>query len=199
MEKNTYLICRFLFCMPAGKAPVSLISLFKKNSDYHSYNTRIANLFYIPSAKLNASKTGIKYRSATIWNRIALEEISLEVSEAVFKKILIRMLNSGVFWNVFSCRLTISRSSWHVRHFVSMHMIKDVCIRFGAHKPNWVLRSLCFTKLCLQCDCYFNLMLYTALCLFVKCNTCNSYGNKMYLIWLWRIKSIGNLPCGLGQ
>ena len=26
-------------------------------------------------------------------------------------------------------------------------------------------------------------MLYTALCLFVKCDTCNSYGNKIDLIW----------------
>ena len=82
-----------------------------------------------------------------------------------------------------SCRLTISRSLWHVRHFVSMHMIKDMCISFGAHKPNWVVRSLCFTNLCFQCECYFNLMLYTALCLFVKCDTCNSYVNKIDLIW----------------
>ena len=81
------------------------------------------------------------------------------------------------------CRLTISRSLWHVRHFVNMHMTKDMCISFGAHKPNWVFRSLCFTNLCFQCECYFNLMLYTALCLFVKCDTCNSYGNKIDLIW----------------
>ena len=34
-----------------------------------------------------------------------------------------------------SCRLAISRSLWHVRHVVSMHMIKDMCISFWAHKP----------------------------------------------------------------
>ena len=82
-----------------------------------------------------------------------------------------------------SCRLTISRSLWHVRHFVTMHMTKDMCISFGAHKTNWVFRSLCFTNLCFQCECYFNLVLYTALCMFVKCDTCNSYGNKIDLIW----------------
>ena len=93
---NTYLIGRFMFRISIGKVPESLTSLFKKNSDY-TYSTRIANLYHAPSVKLDLSKTGIKYRGASIWNRIALEEINLEVSKAVFKKNLIRMLNSGIF------------------------------------------------------------------------------------------------------
>ena len=47
--------------------------------------------------KLDLSKTGTKYRGTSIWNLIALQDINLEVSEAVFKKNLIRMLNSDIF------------------------------------------------------------------------------------------------------
>ena len=94
---NTYLIGRFMFRISIGKVPESLTSLLKKNSDYHSYSTRIADLYHVPCVKLDLSKTGIKYRGTSIWNLIALEEINLEVSEAVFKKNLIRMLNSGIF------------------------------------------------------------------------------------------------------
>ena len=57
---NTYLIRRFMFCMSIGKVLVSLTSLFKKNNDYHSSSTRIANRYHIPSVKLDLSKTGIK-------------------------------------------------------------------------------------------------------------------------------------------
>ena len=94
---NTYLIGRFIFCMSIGKISESLTSLFQKNNDFQSYSTRIANLYHVPPVKLDLSKTGITYRGATIWNVIALEEINLEVSEAVFKKNLIRMINSGIF------------------------------------------------------------------------------------------------------
>ena len=85
-----------MFRISIGKVPESLTPLLK-NSDYHSYSTRIANLNHVPSMKLDLSKTGIKYWGASIWNLIALEEINLEVSEAVFKKNLIRILNSGIF------------------------------------------------------------------------------------------------------
>ena len=99
---KTYLIGRFMFRISIGKVPESLTSLINRNSDYHSNNTRIANLYHVPSVKLDMSKTGMKYRDASIRNLLALEEINLEVSEAVFKKNLIRMLNSGIFSNVLS-------------------------------------------------------------------------------------------------
>ena len=94
---NTYLIGRFMFSMYVGKVPEYLTTLFKKNSEFHSYNTRIADLYHIPCVKVDLSKTGIKYRGATVWNLIAQEEINLEVSEAVFKENLIRMINNGLF------------------------------------------------------------------------------------------------------
>ena len=56
---NTYLIGRFMFRISIDKVPESLTSLFKKNSDYHSYSTRIANLYHAPSVKLDLSETGI--------------------------------------------------------------------------------------------------------------------------------------------
>ena len=95
---NTYLIGCFISCMSIGKFPESLTSL-KKNNDYHSYSARIDSLLHISSVKLDLIKTWIKYRGATIWNLIALDEIN-QVPEAVFKKNLTRMLNSGIFYNV---------------------------------------------------------------------------------------------------
>ena len=70
-----------MFSMYVGKVPEYLTTLFKKNSEFHSYNTKI----------------GMKYSGATVWNLIAQEDINLEVSEAVFKKNLIRMINNGLF------------------------------------------------------------------------------------------------------
>ena len=94
---DTYLIGRFMLYMSAGKITESLTSLLKKNIDYHSYSTRIANLYHIPSVKLDLNKAGMKYGSVTIWNLIVLEEINLDVLEAVIKTNLIRMLNSDIF------------------------------------------------------------------------------------------------------
>ena len=56
---NTYLIGRFMFSMYVGKVPEYLTTLIKKNSEFHSYNTRIADLYHIPCVKLDLSKTGI--------------------------------------------------------------------------------------------------------------------------------------------
>ena len=53
---NTFLVSRFMFCMLASKVPESLTSLLKKNSDYLSYSTRIANLYHILSVQLDLSK-----------------------------------------------------------------------------------------------------------------------------------------------
>ena len=84
-----------------------------------------------------------------------------------------------------SCGLTISRFLWHVRHFVIMHMTTYMCNNSGAHKPWWVYRFFCYTNLCFKVNgkCYFDFMLNIALCSYVKCDTCFSYGNKRDLIW----------------
>ena len=96
-----------MFFMYVGKVPEYLTTLFKKNSEFHSYNTRIADLYHIPCVQLDLSKTGIKYRGATVWNLIAQEEINLEVSEAVFKKKTNHNDKQWFILNiVVSCRLT---------------------------------------------------------------------------------------------
>ena len=99
------------------------------------------------------------------------------------------------FLKCVSCSLTISRSLWHVRHFVSKHMIKICVSVLGPMNPSVFVFfvffcSLCFSNLCFQCEWYFNLMLYTALCLFVKCDSSNSYRNEIDLIWLLAISKV---------
>ena len=91
---NTYLIGRFMFCVSIDKVPQLFGSLFRKNNEFHNYETRSAHHLHLPSVKLDLSKTGIKYRGAIVWNLIAQTGINLEVSEAVFKKSLIRLINT---------------------------------------------------------------------------------------------------------
>ena len=66
----------------------------KTNSEYHSYNTRSAEHYQIPPVKLDLSKIGIKYRGAIIWNLIVKTGINLNISEAVFKRCVIRLINN---------------------------------------------------------------------------------------------------------
>ena len=91
---NTYLIGRFMFCVSIDKVPQSFRILFRRNNEYHSYSTRSAHHLHIPTVKLDLSKTGIKYRGAIVWNIITESGINLDVSEAVFKKCLIKLINT---------------------------------------------------------------------------------------------------------
>ena len=91
---NTYLIGHFMHCVFIQKPPEPLRSLFK-NSEYHSYNTRSVKHYHIPPVKLDLSKTGIKCRGAIIWNLIVQTGINLNVSEAVSKKCVIRLINNN--------------------------------------------------------------------------------------------------------
>ena len=90
---NKYLIGRFMFRVYHGQVPEFFAPPFVKNCDIHHHETRLAGHFHIPPVKLDLSKTGIKYKGAIIWNNILQEDVNLDVSEAVFKKILIKMLN----------------------------------------------------------------------------------------------------------
>ena len=94
-------------------------ALFKKNYDFHPNSTKIADLYHIPSVKLDFEWKRDKYRGAIVTNGkvhgankgalpapdghhvgpmnlvirgIALEEINSEVFEAIFKKALTRMI-----------------------------------------------------------------------------------------------------------
>ena len=91
---NTYLMGHFMFCVSIGKVPQSFGSLLKKNNEFHSYDTRSAHHLHIPSAKLDFSKTGVKYHGAIVWNVISQTGINLEVSEAVIRGSLIKLINT---------------------------------------------------------------------------------------------------------
>ena len=148
--------------------------------------------------KLDLSKTGIKINKGCYYRESYRSRRDQPWSlRSCFQKKLQNVKQWYFLKCVVSCRLTISISLWHVRHFVSMHMIKDMRINFGAHNSNWIFSSFCFTNLCYQCECYLNLMLYTTLCWFVKCDTCNSYGNKFDLIWfdlIWKAALVQMTP-----
>ena len=90
---NKYLIGRFMFRVYHGQVPDFFFTFFVRNCDIHPHETRLAGHFHIPSVQLDLSKTGIKYKGAIIWNNILQEDVNLDVSEAVFQKILIKMLN----------------------------------------------------------------------------------------------------------
>ena len=76
--------------------PKSFSSLFIRNNDIHSHNTRTADHFHIPIVTTDLSKTGIKYRGAVIWNTLIKDGINVDVSEAVFKKFLRKLVNDGI-------------------------------------------------------------------------------------------------------
>ena len=89
---NKYLIGRFMFRYCNGQIPRLFDSFFFRNHDFHEHNTRISGHFHIISVKSDLSKTGIRYRGAVIWNTILHHGINHESSEAVFVKLLKKIL-----------------------------------------------------------------------------------------------------------
>ena len=80
----------FRYCN--GQIPRLFDSFFSRNHDFHEHNTRISGHFHIISVKSDLSKTGIRYRGAVIWNTILHHGINHESSEAVFVKLLKKIL-----------------------------------------------------------------------------------------------------------
>ena len=76
----------FRYCN--GQIPRLFDSFFSRNHDFHEHNTRISGHFHIISVKSDLSKTGIRYRGAVIWNTILHHGINHESAEAVFVKLL---------------------------------------------------------------------------------------------------------------
>ena len=58
---------------------------FKRKNELYDYYIRTINHFHIPHVKSELGKTGVRYRSAIIWNAILKDGINPDVSEAVFK------------------------------------------------------------------------------------------------------------------
>ena len=80
----------FRYCN--GQIPRLFDSFFSRTNDFHEHNTRISGHFHIISVKSDLSKTGIRYRGAVIWNTILHHGINHESPEAVFVKLLKKIL-----------------------------------------------------------------------------------------------------------
>ena len=93
---NKNLIVNFMYRYICGLVPDTFSSFFIRNKDIHSHNTRTADHFHIPIVKTDICKTGIKYRGAVIWNILIKDGINVDVSEAVFKKFLRKLVNDGI-------------------------------------------------------------------------------------------------------
>ena len=95
---NPFLIGRFVHCCCNGKVPEIFVSYFQQNCDVHHYDTRTAQHYHIPPVKFDLAKTGIRYRGAVVWNAILSDNTNTNVSEAVFKKVLKRLLIVGILY-----------------------------------------------------------------------------------------------------
>ena len=89
------LIGRFMHRCCNGNAPEIFVSYFQQNCDVHHYDTRTAQHFHIPQVKFDLAKTGIRYRGAVVWNVILSDNTNTNVSEALIKKVLKRLLSVG--------------------------------------------------------------------------------------------------------
>ena len=94
---NTYLIGNFMYRHSKEKVPELLYSFFIKNQDIHVHDTRSAQHFHIPRVITDLGKTGMRYRGAVILNIILRDGTNTDVSEAVLKKCLKRLITAGVF------------------------------------------------------------------------------------------------------
>ena len=67
-----------------------------KNKDIHDHVNRSAQHFHIPCVKSDLGKTGIRYRGAVVWNLILQDGTNTDVSEAVFKECLKRLISTVI-------------------------------------------------------------------------------------------------------
>ena len=96
---NYYLLARFMYRLSVDQVPSLFKPFFQRNQELHNYSTRIADHFHIPLVKSDLGKTGIRFRGAVIWNSVLNGGICPEVSEAVFKKILKKLLQTVKIWS----------------------------------------------------------------------------------------------------
>ena len=81
-----------------GKVPEIFVSYFPPNCDVHHYDTRTAQHCHIPQVKSDLAKTGTMYRGAIVSNSILSDNTDTSVSEAVFEKVLKRVLSVGILY-----------------------------------------------------------------------------------------------------
>ena len=99
---NKYLIERFMFRFCNANVPVLFHSYFQRNNEFHNYQTRTASHLHIPSMKTDIGQTSIRYRGALIWNGLVTMNVDHNSSEAVFVKLLKRVIESLPQFHSFS-------------------------------------------------------------------------------------------------
>ena len=82
----------FRFCNT--NVPVLFHSYFQCNNEFHNYLTRTGSHLHIPSMETDLGQTSIRYRGALIWNGLVRMNIDHNSSEAVFVKLLKRVIES---------------------------------------------------------------------------------------------------------
>ena len=96
LDVNIYSIAIFMFRYVNGSLPKPFVGYFTTNANINSYNTRQTLHFHLPNVRSDLGKQNIKYRGATIWNRLLDLGINLETSEFVFTKCLKYYIKSDV-------------------------------------------------------------------------------------------------------
>ena len=63
----------------------SVLNLFRRNSDVHTYSTRQANYLHVPKVSSELGKMSFKYQAVKIWNNIH-KFLKVDIKIGTFKK-----------------------------------------------------------------------------------------------------------------
>ena len=67
-------------------SPPYLRNIFVNVSDVHSYNIRNSSFtLYVPKPKLELGKDSLHYRGSVLWNKLPIEEVSLDLFKAYYR------------------------------------------------------------------------------------------------------------------
>ena len=95
-DVNVYLISKFMFRVCKGDVPEIFRAYFRFNSEIHNYFTRQCDYLHVPIVKSNLGKSNIRYRGVIIWNYIISKGVDLDISEAIFVKMVKRIVANGM-------------------------------------------------------------------------------------------------------
>ena len=95
-DVNVYFISKFMFRVCKGDVPEIFRAYFRFNSEIHNYFTRQCDYLHVPIVKSNLGKSNIHYRGVIIWNYIISKGVDLDISEAVFVKMVKRIVVNGI-------------------------------------------------------------------------------------------------------
>ena len=86
-----YQVALFMFKIDYNIHPISLTSMFSKNTLHHDHETRQNTKFHLPLFRLTISQRNVKFKGVVIWNYI-VDKIESNCSIYTFKKQLKKFL-----------------------------------------------------------------------------------------------------------